>query len=137
MRGLPEIPRSSALTQVARLHVRDLEENHPDRGDCNIHSWSAHGTWTSCCYTDDHAEASCMWNKPKELTSYQGNGFEIAHWSSDGVTPEKALQGWQGSRGHNTVILNQGQWKDQWNAIGIGIKGNYAVVWFGTKKDGQ
>lgn len=135
--GLPEIPRSPALTQVARLHVRDLVENHPDRGECNLHSWSAHGTWSSCCYTNDHAEASCMWNKPKELTSYPGNGFEIAHWSSEGVTPEGALQGWQGSRGHNSVILNQGQWKDQWNAIGIGIRGSYAVVWFGNKADKQ
>lgn len=133
--GLPEIPRSNALTQVARLHVRDLEENHPDRGGCNLHSWSAHGTWSACCYTDNHSEASCMWNKPRELTSYKGNGFEIAHWSTEKVTPDAALRGWQGSHGHNSLLLNQGPWKDPWNAIGIGIRGSYAVVWFGTAAD--
>jgi hypothetical protein len=133
--GLPEIPRSPALTQVARLHVRDLEENHPDQGACNTHSWSAHGTWTSCCYTDDHAQAACMWNKPRELTSYKDNGFEIAHWSSAGVTPDGALRGWQGSKGHNAVILNQGIWNEKWNAIGIAIRGSYAVAWFGMKAD--
>lgn len=133
--GLPEIPRSPALTQVARLHVRDLNENRPDKGECNLHSWSAHGTWTPCCYTDNHAQASCMWSKPAELTSYKANGFEIAHWSSKEVTPESALQGWQQSSGHNAVILNQGNWNEKWNAIGIAISGSYAVVWFGTKPD--
>lgn len=133
--GLPEIPRSPALTQVARLHARDLEENHPDKGSCNLHSWSAHGTWSACCYTDDHSQASCMWNKPRELTRYKGNGFEIAHWSSGGVTPEKAIRGWQNSKGHNSVILNQGNWREKWNAIGIGMQGAYAVVWFGMQED--
>jgi uncharacterized protein YkwD len=133
--GLPEIPRSTALTQVARMHVRDLVENHPDKGDCNLHSWSAHGNWSACCYTADHSQASCMWNKPREMTGYKGNGFEIAHWNSAVVTPEGALRGWQGSHGHNAVILNQDNWSQKWNAIGIAIRGNYAVAWFGMQED--
>ena len=35
------------------------------------------------CYTADHANASGMWDKPREITgnAYGGNGFEIAYWS--------------------------------------------------------
>src|ERR1044071_1101964 len=76
--GLPSIPLSVSLTEVAQLHAKDLETNRPNQEGCSMHSWSANGKWTSCCYTPDHAQKLCMWNKPKELTSYTGNGFEIA-----------------------------------------------------------
>jgi hypothetical protein len=34
------------------------------------------------------------------------------------------------------VIINQDIWKKYaWNAIGISIKGKYAVVWFGKEAD--
>jgi len=134
--GLPNIPISPSLTIVAQTHVKDLQNNHPENEPCNMHSWSAKGNWTPCCYTPDHAQAQCMWDKPRELTSYKGNGFEIAHWSSDNATAEGALDSWKNSSGHNAVILNQGIWNSStWNAIGIGIYENYAVVWFGEEKD--
>lgn len=138
--GLHEIPLSASLTIVAQTHVKDLVENKPDKGNCNAHSWSANGKWTACCYTPDHAQATCMWTKPKELTSYSGNGYEIACGSNGccsdfEMTAEYALQSWKKSAGHNGVIVNQGIWKDKWNAIGIGVYKGFAVVWFGKEAD--
>lgn len=141
--NLPVIPISTTLTLVAQTHVRDLKNNKPDQDDCNAHSWSSNGSWTPCCYTADHANAKLMWSKPRELTSYKGNGYEIACGSNNpvydqsDVSAETALEGWKRSRPHNAVILNQGVWKDKWNAIGIGIYGNFAVVWFGKEVDEQ
>jgi len=131
---LPVIPLSRSLSYVAKEHVKDLHLNHPDKGNCNLHSWSEKGKWTSCCYTDDHKKATCMWNKPSELTSYKSNGYEIA---CKGVnTASGALECWKGSPGHNGVILNQAPWETmKWNAVGIGIYEEYAVVWFGTIED--
>lgn len=132
-KNLPLIPISNALTFVAQTHVHDLYDNGPSNKRCNMHSWSNKGNWTACCYTPDHAKAECMWNKPRELTSYTGDGFEIAFFDSRIAEATSALQGWKRSRGHNAVIINQGIWKDMhWNAIGIGIYKNYAVVWFGS-----
>ncbi len=135
-KGLPNIPLSPSLTIVAQTHVKDLQENRPDVGECNGHSWSNKGKWTSCCYTKDHKKAECMWSKPRELTSYQGNGFEIACQSETYVSPESSLKGWQGSILHNNVIINQGSWKNKnWKAIGVGMYQGYSAVWFGAEKD--
>jgi uncharacterized protein YkwD len=133
--GLPSVPLSTSLTEVAQLHARDLEENRPDLEGCSMHSWSAKGKWTSCCYTPDHAQKLCMWNKPKELTSYTGNGFEIAAQKSDLMGAKDALALWKGSENHNNVILNKGVYQRKWNAIGIGLYKNYSVVWFGHEVD--
>jgi Cysteine-rich secretory protein family len=135
-KGLLEIPVSKALTLVAQTHAKDLQDNQPARENCNMHSWSARGKWSSCCYTADHAQANCMWNKPRELTSYTGNGYEIAHGEEDAAaTAEKALDGWKKSAAHNAVIINEGIWKAKWNAVGIGIYKGFAVAWFGNDID--
>ncbi|MCH2193236.1 CAP domain-containing protein [Kordia sp.] len=137
--NLPPIPLSKSLTFVAQTHVKDLHNNNPNKGKtCNMHSWSDKGNWTACCYTRDHKKAACMWNKPRELTSYQGHGFEIAYGSTSKrymVNAEDTLEGWKKSSAHNKVILNIGKWKNSWNAIGVGMYKNYAVVWFGKVKD--
>lgn len=133
--GLGDIPLSSSLTYVAQQHVNDLVENNPTSNNCNLHSWSDKGNWSACCYTADHAEAACMWDKPRELTDYTGNGYEIAYFQSNEATPEEALSAWQNSSAHNDVILNNGSWSNKWNAIGLGIRGKYAVVWFGNEED--
>ena len=44
--GLPSIPLSPSLCYVAGAHVWDLNTNQPDRGRCNMHSWSNEGPWT-------------------------------------------------------------------------------------------
>jgi len=136
-KGLPRIPISRSLTHVAQVHVKDLYEYSSSfEEQCNMHSWSDQGSWTPCCYTSDHAAASCMWNKPKELTSYTSEGYEIAYWRSNQLTPESALNGWKNSSGHNAVIINEGSWVNmEWKAIGIGIYRTYAVAWFGNKLD--
>ena len=133
--NLPKIPLSKSLTYVARTHAKDLELYNPNKKRCNMHSWSANGPWTSCCYTPDHKVAECMWYKPRELTNYPGYGYEIAHWSSAGITPQGSLNGWKSSKGHNDVIINRGMWKKEWKAIGIGIYKNYAIIWFGHEED--
>ncbi|MEK8020269.1 MAG: PKD domain-containing protein [Candidatus Parabeggiatoa sp.] len=135
--GLPAIPFSNSLTYVAQTHVKDLQ-NHPPSGTCNMHSWSSNGAWSSCCYTSDHAQAQCMWDKPRELTPYPGNGYENAYGGSSGyiATAQGALAGWKNSSGHNAVILNQNTWNNvTWQALGVGIYQSYAVLWFGKEVD--
>lgn len=77
--GLAAIPASPSLCTVAATHVSDLAQNQPSGGECNLHSWSNAGPWGACCYTSNHAQARCMWNKPRELTLYPGRGYENAH----------------------------------------------------------
>ncbi|OFX19298.1 MAG: hypothetical protein A2033_01445 [Bacteroidetes bacterium GWA2_31_9] len=140
---LPVIPISKSLTFVAQTHCKDLSENKPDNvTGCNPHSWSNKGEWTACCYTSDHKQAQCMWDKPRELTNYKGNGYEIAFGSSDSryddytASSESALDAWKKSSGHNNVILNKDIWKSQgWGAIGVAIYKGYSVVWFGEEAD--
>lgn len=140
--NLPGIPLSKSLTFVAQQHVLDLANNKPDQGMCNAHSWSGKGAWSSCCYTPDHKESACMWSKPKELTNYEGNGYEIACGSSNPaydnfvMTPEYAIGAWKKSPGHNGVIVNKAPWSAyKWGSIGIGIYKGFAVVWFGQETD--
>lgn len=138
--GLQKLSFSKSLTTVARTHVVDANAYNPkDQVDArgvqgNLHSWSSHGNWTPVVYTGDHLYASAMWSKPRELTSYQGNGFENSAWSSGLLTPEVALDLWQHSEGHNAVMTTQGAWSDL-KTMGVGIDGNYAFVWFGKDAD--
>jgi uncharacterized protein YkwD len=126
--GLQEIiPRSPSLDYVAQTHVQDLDSFATEL----THSWS------NCFYDPNNQETlHCMWDAPKRLTSYQGNGYEIAAGSQDGtMEPEAALELWKNSPDHNSVILNQGIWTQPWNAMGVGIYKGYAAVWFGHEPD--
>lgn len=133
---LPVIPLSPELCKVAKIHLNDLADNNPVTRKCNLHSWSDKGRWKPCCYTDDHKNAGLMWSKPSELTSYKSEGYEIAFESSAGAGPEEALAVWKTSPGHNSVIIEKGVFnKIKWQAVGIAVEGNYALVWFGEIKD--
>ena len=138
--GLQKLSFSKSLTTVARTHVSDSNtytpENQRDsRGmQGNLHSWSNHGSWTPLVYTSDHEYAANMWSKPRELTSYTGNGYEISSWNSDNITPEDALDLWKNSSGHNAVMTTQGNWSDL-KTMGVAIDGKYAHVWFGSAAD--
>ena len=134
---LESIPLSAKLTLVAQTHAKDLSENYePFNGKCNLHSWSKKGKWESCCYTDDHKKAECMWTKPKEIADYASSGYEISYYSGAGANAADGIAGWKVSTGHNQVMINDGIWKQiKWNAIGIGIYKEYGVVWFGELKD--
>lgn len=141
LNGLPKIPLSKSLSKVAKLHVEDLESHRPQAtASCNLHSWSpGSAQWTGVCYTRDHKQASKMWSKPREITDgvYHDIGFEIAYYRSLGATPRGALNGWKSSSTHLDVILERGRyWTNRrWPAMGIGMHGKYAVVWFGSLSD--
>jgi len=137
-KGLKSIPFSGKLTQVAQTHARDLSENYvfDQSNKCNPHSWSDKGKWSACCYTSDHKQAKCMWDKPNEIAGYPGSGFEIAYYSSLGANAQEGIDGWKLSPGHNPLLINLDSWsKVKWNAIGIAIYKEYGLVWFGEVVD--
>lgn len=144
--GLPAVPLSRSLTEVAKTHVFDLERTganwatHESGVPCNLHSWSATGPWSSVCYTRDHRYAGEMWNKPQQVTGdlYPWPGVEIAHWSLKPVSAVSSVAAWQSSPSHDAVILERAKWKGaQWPAMGVALMHNYAVVWFGSNPDPQ
>jgi uncharacterized protein YkwD len=127
--GLDDIPASRALSIVANRHVVDLAENIGEV----THSWS-----DAPYSSDDSSTWPNMWGAPQRFTNYPGNGYENAFGGSGGyvATAEDALTGWQGSPGHNNVILNRDIWIDlDWEALGVGIYEGYAVLWFGEETD--
>lgn len=138
--GLSAIPITNSLTKVARIHINDLNTNHPDtknygNGDCNTHSWSDQGSWTAVCYAGSD-QGPLMWSKPGEITDYGEYGYEIAYWNSQMATALAALNSWKADEPHNDVILERNQWLgSSWKSMGVGIDGNYAVVWFGKEED--
>jgi uncharacterized protein YkwD len=137
-KGLEPIKLSAKLTLVAQTHARDLADNYKfdPKNKCNPHSWSSRGKWSSCCYTNDHKKAECMWEKPKEIAGYDGAGYEIAYYSSAGASANEGLEGWKKSPSHNPLIINEGTWsKAKWQGIGIGFYKEYGVVWFGESED--
>lgn len=139
-KGLPSIKLSGKLTKVAQTHARDLALNYKfdPKNKCNPHSWSSKGKWSACCYTSDHKEAECMWNKPKEIAGYAGPGYEIAYYSSAGASAMEGIEGWKKSPSHNPLIINDGMWsKITWQAVGIGFYEEYGIVWFGELEDDQ
>jgi uncharacterized protein YkwD len=126
--GLPAIPASPSLNRVANRHVRDLADNVGKL---------THG-WSNCPYSaSDRTTYACMWEAPQRLnTPYPGIAYENAHYNAGAATADSALKSWQESSAHNDVILSQDIWKDYaWQAIGIGIYKNYAVIWFGKEAD--
>lgn len=126
--GLSPISPSPSLSLVANRHVLDLQNNI---------GTLTHG-WSNCPYeASDPNTYACMWQAPQRLrTAYPGNGYENAYMSSGVVRAEDVLATWQNSPGHNAVLLNSGIWQNRsWQAIGIGIYGNYAVLWVGEEPD--
>lgn len=135
--GKPPIPLSQSLTYVAQLHVRDLAANKVSP-PYTLHSWSKNGPWEGVRYTANHRHARLMWNKPKELTSYKGDGFEVTFSRKGGASAKSAFKSWVDQRSVNDIILNSGNWETiQWHAIGIGVFGDFAVIWFGDQEDVQ
>ena len=142
--GLNKVSWSKSLMTVAQWHAVDASLNAARifSDSCNLHSWSdtRPDLWTGGCYTSDHANASMMWNKPREITNgvYTAYGFENAAWGY--YSAAAALNGWKGSPGHNAVILNQGVWASYpWKAMGVGVdlSRRYYFLWFSTANDPQ
>lgn len=129
--GLPPIPLCKHLNTVASVKVQVMLASPPGNG-CNMHSWSQSPRWSGCCYRGG-SDGKCMWDKPRELSGYRGNGYEVSCGGSGGLTPKGAIDCWRGSQAHSDVILNRGMWRDSWGAVGVGISGKYAVAWFGKE----
>jgi hypothetical protein len=133
---LPPIPLSRSLCFVASAHVKDLYLYHPDQGPCNFHSWSAKGRWKPFCYPRDENKKNSVWDKPKELTSYKGKGYEIVYWENNPVTIDSIIPFWRSIDYFNNFLMNSGKWEGKkWNALGIAIYENYAAAWFGEVPD--
>ena len=82
-----------------------------------------------------------MWDKPRELSQYNGDGYEIAFYSTYHYPDVEsyvndALKGWISSRGHHEILMNRGKWTTaDWQAMGIGANDEFIVVWFGELPD--
>jgi len=138
--GKSALPASRWLVTTGQWHVWDRIANNAVGGVCNPHSWSAAmpNLWQAVCYTADHAQRAQMWAKPNQISLgiYIGNGFENSADSGVPMTAAQALSQWQGSTAHRDVILNQGSWAGiSYGGLGVGVVGNYAVLWFGDRTD--
>jgi cell division septation protein DedD len=133
---LPPIPLSKSLCFVASEHVSDLFFHHPDHGSCNAHSWSDQGKWKPFCYPRDENKKNSVWDKPKELTTYKGKGYEIVYWENNAAVIDSIIAFWKSMDYFNSFLMNTGTWQlKKWNSIGIGIHENYACAWFGELPD--
>ncbi|KAM3548486.1 hypothetical protein ARSEF4850_009383 [Beauveria asiatica] len=138
----PEIPRSHSLNIVAKTHATNPFFETPG-STCNPHSWPAkkEAKWESCCFDlNNPAAHPCMWDKPRELTSYQGNGFEVYYGGDPEVytsedTAEECLKALQKSQPHNDVLVNKGPWTTEWKAVGVGMAKGQCAIWFGHEED--
>ena len=134
--ALDPLPLSKSLSYVAYLHVRDLYLNHPDEGDCNLHSWSDNGTWKPICFPEEQSRTNSPWNNPPELANYKGKAMEIAYYENNDALPENILEMWKMSSPSASVMVNTGKWnRYDWKAIGVAIYRGYAVAWFGDAED--
>lgn len=134
--GLSAIPLSTSLSYVARLHVRDLNDNGPDTSYCNLNSWSDKGPWTPCCHSKYTPHPECILNKPGELTGYPGEGHELVYWDSEAALPDTVYQFWLTIDQAKNMFLNQDKWAlHTWRAMGVGVYLGYASVWLGDEAD--
>lgn len=133
---LPEIPLSVSLTYVAKTHVSDLQINSPDTSICTTASWSNKGKWTPCCYNRYVLKPECMWDKPKELTSYNYRGYEIVHFEEGIVQVDTVFKLWRTTTEVMDMLLSRAGHSDKkWLAMGIGLSENYVSIWLGQRND--
>lgn len=137
-RGLSELTLSKSLSYVAYLHVRDLMINRPDTAKgCNMHSWSARGSWSAFCFPKEQSRKKSVWDKPREITRYPGQGYEVIYHTSEGdANPDDAMSLWRSVPASQAIILNTGRYlKNKWKVAGVAIYKGYASVWFGEAND--
>jgi hypothetical protein len=134
--NLSVVPLSKSMFFVARTHIEDLAQNHPDLENCGLPSWSDKGKWKPCCYGNESVKTTCMNDKPKELCGYKGKGYEMIYWGSEEAIPSDAIDVWKSTMLTNEMLLNQGKWKNiTWKSVGVGLLNGYASVWFGDETE--
>ena len=127
---------SASLSYVAHTHVNDLQNNRPDTSICNLSSWSDKGSWKACCYNPYVLNEKCMWDKPKELTTYPYRGYELVTFFEDEISVDSVIRLWSTSREVLDMILTREKYKQKkWICMGIGINEHYVSVWFGQRAD--
>jgi len=135
-KGQQVVPISKSLCYVAKMHVVDLFENHPDTSFCNLNSWSDKGPWTACCHSKQKPDPECILNKPKELTDYDGTAHEICYFDSHDVEVDTVFNFWFRVEQAKDILVNNRKWSMYvWQAMGVAIYKNYACVWLGEAKD--
>jgi len=138
--GLRPLHCDPHMRWVANRHIDDAIEGAkknlawPKERGCNAHSWLVK---FPCCYTGDHDNPDCMWDKPLELSGWDDrSGFEISV-SSDSPdwtwTPAAALSQWKSSPLHYDVIMGRGIWSDL-KTVGCALRNQYGHCWFSKKK---
>jgi hypothetical protein len=126
------IPLSADLCKVSQTHIEDLMKNKPQERGCSLHSWSGGGKWTSCCNTKDAFGIECMKSKPREITGYKGDGYELIYWGADKATASDAGKLWKQVDASSDMILSHAKWSAyHWKALGVGIKDGFAILWLG------
>jgi len=136
--GMKPVKLSASLSFVAKTHVDDLLQNHPDTSICNLSSWSDKGKWTPCCYNAYIPNPLCMKKKPKELTPYPYYGYEMAAYFQDDFSLDSLVPMWSDTKQVLDMILTRGEWAEKkWVVAGVGINNHYVSVWFGQKPDHQ
>jgi len=135
-KGLQVIPISRSLCYVAKLHVIDLYENHPDTSYCNLNSWSDKGPWKACCHSKFQPMPDCILNKPKELTSYKGQAHELCYFDSQEIVADTVFNFWMRVEQAKDILVNNRKWSlFTWQAMGVAIYKQYACVWVGEDMD--
>lgn len=134
--GKKAVEFSKSLSYVAKLHVADLLNNHPDTSICNLSSWSDKGEWTACCYNPYVPNQDCMWDKPKELTPYTYRGYELVGYFEGTFTVDSVINLWSDSKIVLDMLLTEGNFKEKkWICMGLSMNKNYVSVWFGQRTD--
>ncbi len=134
--GKTSIENSISLSYVAKLHVDDLLENHPDTSICNLSSWSDKGEWSACCYNSYVPNQDCMWDKPKEITSFKYRGYELALYFEGDFDVDTVMQLIQSSKEARDMILTNGNYRQKkWICGGFGINDHYVSIWFAQRPD--
>lgn len=125
-KGLPAPKLSTSLSMLANRHLIDIKNNLKSF----THSWS------NCPYDiKDDKTWHCISDAPKRLnTGYNGKGYETLYVTAETkANINLALDKWKGSPLHDSIITNQGMFKDlPWDELGVSVDGNYAALWFGT-----
>jgi len=123
--GLPPVPWSDALSKVANRHLMDLQNN--------VKGISR--SWSNCPYgIKDRTILNCGITSPQRLSNYTGRGYDNVYRSlNKKATPILAINAWKTNPKQNALIINKTFFEsDVFDACGIAIDGEYAVLWFGT-----
>lgn len=132
---LTELPVSKSLLMVAKMHASDLSTNQPDSGICGLHSWSDKGKWIACCETELAAK-NCFEAKASEITGYKGKTIEMVFKIENEMSGPNVFQMIEKSQKAMDILLQKGIYsKKPWKAMGVGISGQYALIWFGDETD--